>query len=1012
MLNPDKNPFCIDYHRKPVFLPIRLNQTNPVLIELLYAPLEGLVNKSITIRGKELSKYKKQADKEVEKLDKSSLRYLKIPVKDPGLYRLSKVMDESRLEVQRRLSDTLVVECPSASVMAVAANKCTNDLSNFEMEVHGVPPLKIQYSKTVNRKDSGHTSLTINTPNLVMPYHGETTVGALVTTDSATNADLLWARHQSIRIPINESLSVSGGWQYTINEIEDACGNTVSYSGLHAEHPHLRKSLDGSLLGHVITVHERPRAELHSCDPQHEIKAQKGEKRELPIRITSSPSHDSLFHLTYMFTHVDELRQNQEHAENALVVPFSIRHASPTLEIVEPGLYSLISIESQFCNGGIREPSTCLLSNPPEPEMAITHSAIPDRCDGKSVGLSVDLELRGTPPFRVGYRINRDEASVTRHTEIFDRHHSQIELRPPVAGHYIYRFDTISDTVYTKPRTVGPAGMVLEQDIIPPASAWFIDPESLRKVCIGEPISVGVGISGEGGPFVLEYELLHNGRHRKSERKKAEGITSPTYTIQTEDVNDGGEYTLALISIADNTGCKTPINEEVKLSVALQKPKASFGHIDGKRTLMALEGKTVELPLRLQGSAPWHILYSTNRDIVNKDRTFVHHPNDKLTVSSQGVYEIHTVHDAVCPGSVDTSANQFEVQWIPRPAIIIPESPTISRDLMQPAREEYVKRAVCEGDEDATDVSFAGRPPFSLTYEQRHTRQRGSPSSTSRSINAAIHAATIRMETSNAGSYKYEFSKLGDYWYNHDAEKFRPTTLKQEVYSRPSARFASAGKTYRYCKEEQPGDEFVPISLEGEPPFDLELEIKHHALKKPEIIPLRNIDRREYVFQIPHKHLSLGNHAVTIRKVSDSNGCQRTMDYDAPHVQVSVADVPTISPLEAQTDYCVGDRIGYTLAGTPPFNVYYTFQGHDRKATAPTTNFRRLAEKPGEFIIHGLSDQRSTDACKAKVQLTNIIHEMPNVRVSKGKIATTDIHEGGEAEILFEFGGTAPFEFM
>lgn len=1011
MLNPDKLPFCIDEHRKPIFLPIRLNQTNPVLIEILYAPFEGPVNKSITIRGKELSKYKKQADKEHGKLDNLSPRYLKIPVKDPGLYRLSKVMDESRLEVQRRLSDTLVVECPSASVKAVAANKCTNDLSNFEMEVHGVPPLKIQYSKIVNRKDSGHTSLTINAPNPVMPRHGGNTLGALVTTNPASNTDFLWARHQTIRIPINESLSASGGWQYTIDQIEDALGNTVSYSGLHAEHPQPSKSPEGSLLEHVITVHERPRAELHSCDPQHEIKAQKGEKRELPIRITP-PFHDSSYHLSYMFTHIDEMRQNQEHVENALVVPFSIRKTSPTLEIVEPGLYSLISIESQFCEGEIREPSTCLLSNPPEPEMAITHSVIPDRCDGKSVGLSVDLELRGTPPFRVGYSIQRNGASATRHTEVFDRYHSQIEMRPPVAGHYIYRFDTISDNVYMRPRRVGPAGMVLEQDIIPPASAWFIDTGSLRKVCIGEPISVGVGISGEGGPFVLEYELLHNGRHRKSERTKVEGIISRTYTIQTEDVNDGGEYTLALISIADNTGCKTSISEEVKLSVALQKPKASFGHIEGKRTLMALEGRTVELPLRLQGSAPWYVLYSTNGDHANKDGTIVYDSNDKLTVSSQGKYEIHAVRDAVCPGSVDTSANQFEVQWIPRPAIIIPESPTISRDLVQPEREEYIKRAVCEGDEDATDVSFTGRPPFSLTYEQRHTRQRGSPSSISRSINAGIHAATIRMETSNAGSYKYEFSKLGDYSYNHDAEKFRPITLKQEVCSRPSARFASAGKTYRYCKEEQPGNEFVPIILEGEPPFDLELEIKHHALKKPEVVPVRNIDRRDYMFQIPHMHLSLGNHAVTIRKVTDSNGCQRTMDYDAPHVQVSVADVPTISPLEAQTDYCVGDRIGYTLAGTPPFNVYYTFQGHDRKATAPTTNFRRLAEKPGEFTIYSLSDQRSTDACKAQVQLTNIIHEMPSVRVSKGKIATTDIHEGGEAEILFEFGGTPPFEFM
>jgi nucleoporin POM152 len=36
---------------------------------------------------------------------------------------------------------------------------------------------------------------------------------------------------------------------------------------------------------------------------------------------------------------------------------------------------------------------------------------------------------------------------------------------------------------------------------------------------------------------------------------------------------------------------------------------------------------------------------------------------------------------------------------------------------------------------------------------------------------------------------------------------------------------------------------------------------------------------------------------------------------------------------------------------------------------------------------------------------------MPSVKISKGKQVEVDIHEGGEAEILFEFWGTPPFEF-
>ena len=162
---------------------------------------------------------------------------------------------------------------------------------------------------------------------------------------------------------------------------------------------------------------------------------------------------------------------------------------------------------------------------------------------------------------------------------------------------------------------------------------------------------------------------------------------------------------------------------------------------------------------------------------------------------------------------------------------------------------------------------------------------------------------------------------------------------------------------------------------------------------------------------ISHEYLARGTHVVSIRQVRDSHGCVRDMDFDAPHVQVSVSDEPVVSPLEAVTDFCVGERISFLLSGTPPFNIFYKFQEVDRKATVSTTIFRRIAEKPGKFEIEGISDQRSTDACISKTSITKYIHEMPSVKISKGKTVTTGIHQGSDAEILFEFGGTPPFEF-
>jgi len=85
------------------------------------------------------------------------------------------------------------------------------------------------------------------------------------------------------------------------------------------------------------------------------------------------------------------------------------------------------------------------------------------------------------------------------------------------------------------------------------------------------------------------------------------------------------------------------------------------------------------------------------------------------------------------------------------------------------------------------------------------------------------------------------------------------------------------------------------------------------------------------------------------------------------------------------------------------------FEGTQRKAKSPNTNFRRIAERPGNFTITAVSDKASE--CKARTEITKVIHEMPSVKISKGRQVQVDIHEGGEAEILFEFWGTPPFEF-
>ncbi|KAL8912268.1 MAG: hypothetical protein Q9171_002723 [Xanthocarpia ochracea] len=1005
-LNPDQTSFCVDSFTTSVNLPIQLNQTNPILIELLRVDLDTNLNETMTIHAKEIRRLKTLAQKHPLGRDAAAPRYLQYPVKQTGLYRLQRVVDESKLEVQRRLSDTLVVHCPSAHMRTVAETKCIGDLSNFYLQVDATPPINIKYSKLVNGQESGHAVLSIPPQSPMSPLATQRSSGALVTRGSVANVDVSWARSQSTGISLNESLGVSGSWQYSIDEVQDGCGNIVNYANHRlADTQKRHSSTIAAPLEQRFSVHERPRIALRGCDSQHPLRVPKGKSVRLPIQL-SSTGRDIAEHgthqISYLFTPSMEVLPNQEHGKIAVLEEFKLESHAAGHEVYEPGLYTLQSVESAHCTGEVLEPSACLLLNPPEPTLSIETQVIPDRCAGNSVGLLVDLDLTGTPPFRVSYTERRRGGPVT--PRVVETHllHTQLELRPAHSGHYRYEFQHISDAIYQEPRSLRDERLSLEQDVKPPASARFLDAYPARKTCIGEPVSLGIQFLGDA-PWKVEYELVHHGRRQK---RKIDGIENNIYTLTTDELNSGGEYSLALTAVTDKSGCKVSLEQETKIEVALQRPKAAFGLIEGQRTISALEDKKVKLPLRLQGESPWTVQYRNLGQAGESPVTkILENTNDEIEVKEAGTYEIVHVDDATCPGNVDAAANRFSVEWIPRPSVHVSESVAI--ELQQ---DRYVKKGICEGDEDAVDLAFTGTPPFDVEYSHHVRPERGSQSTSTKKFTAGINLASVRMETTEAGSHQYKISKLSDLSYNHNPRKFSPVVIEQRVHSTPMATFSDGGKTYKYCKEEEAGGENVPISLKGSPPFHLEVEIRHHSSSKPELVTIPNIESHQYNLHIPHRLLALGTHAVRIRKVRDVHGCQRRMEQGAPHVQVNVAEVPGITAQESRIDYCVGDRISYTLSGLPPFNVFYTFQGQERKASVSTTNFRRLAEKPGEFTITAVTDQRSVD-CKAHTSITKVIHEMPSVRVSKGRTATVDIHEGGEAEILFEFGGVLPFEF-
>nr|POE98300.1 nucleoporin [Quercus suber] len=992
ILNHEKESFCIDGTRVEARLPITINSTNPVSIELWRVDLETQANETIHLGRSQLRNMHNQA-KRLKSY--SELPYepktLFWPVKKPGLYYLGKVVDETNLVVShKRSAHTVVVPCPKVAVLAAASNRCRGELSNVEMEVVGTPPLRLKYRRAVDTAGVETILENIQPDDFFSPFtkidHQALAVPDRVDTD--------WARPRTIKVPLSEGLTTSGTWTWAVEEVIDGIGNVVVYADREQD-----KQKTGPL-HQSITVHDRPIVTLQGCSAQRPLKVASGESLKLPLRFDSTGKgeiRDTSYKLDYLFTPQGDLTAAGEHTSSAVQRQFSIKDSKSKPAIFEAGLYSLTGVSSDFCKGDVLEPSTCLLQNPPRPKLNINSEEIFDKCAGSPIGLRVDFDLIGTPPFEIHYKMSSpSNRHHSIHTEKVKGLRGQIELTPTSAGDYVYDFYEISDAVYENQPV---KNAQLSQSVKPAASAKFVKVGQKTNLCIDETASHTVALRGEG-PFTIEYELVHDGKRKKQSLK---GIETQLIDIETDQLRDGGDYTLALASITDRLGCKEFLKDEAKFSVRHQKPRAGFGQIDGNRSVKTLEGKEVHLPIRLVGQSPWVVRYVDHAGQEHTER--LQHPNDKIAVTGPGTYELINVQDSGCPGLVDETANRFEISSIPRPQLAIPPEGYVSKD-----GTVFYKADICEGDDDAVDVLFKGLPPFSIDYTINVKPERGVVTPRNKELRAQSHIATVRMDTTQAGTYEYKFQKLADANYDHNSKHFSSHTLKQVVYSRPSVAFKTPGKTYSYCSVQSAGEEVIPVTLHGVPPFELEIEVRHHSSSKTETFSVSDVKTLNYDVRIPHSRLSPGKSAVLLKRVSDAKGCVRSLsEATTPRVQISVHDAPTITALDSSNDYCVGQHLNFALSGAAPFTITYEFEGVRRKASTSSTTFRRLTEKPGTFTILSITD--SASQCSTSTELTSHIHSLPSVRVSNGRESYIDIHEGSSAEILFEFGGHAPFEF-
>lgn len=696
VLNPGGAAFCLGGDRPTVSLPLHFNATTPVEIQIIRTDLETNSEETLKLSRDQIKSIKKLVKRQENDPEMAEAKF-DWPVKKPGVYRLGKVLDEYKLEVQRPTQNTFVVPCPKARVVASSSSdRCVGDLSDLALEVEGTPPLKINYSRSINGKDHSFHFQSLQPEGFSSPLMGSLRSSALVLPDDESFVS--WAKAQKVTVSLNESMHPGGAWQYAVDEVHDAFGNVVKYQS-PADDPEMRPK--PKHLVQDFNVKERPVARLGGCDLRHPLKVAKGKSTKLPITFGISGQKDTAHSLTWHFSPIDSLTKNGEHGEVVTLGTHNAKNAKDWPKISEPGLYTLKSVASGACAGEVQEPESCLLLNPLEPNLVLRSTDIPDKCAGNSIGVAVDFDFVGTPPFTVNYQaIHNGSPEKKSFTTNSMRH--QEELIPSVAGTHTYIFKSISDSIYSAQPLSGPE-MTLETTVKPVASAFLRKQADVVTACLDEEIEVDVLFAAGEAPFTLEWELVHDGKRKQF---KADSIADYAYTIRTSKLTTGGEYSLSLIAIKDTSGCRVFLQDELKISVRRQRPRAAFGLLDGQFKSMTIEEAPVNLPVRLSGEGPWTVALRNLDEGENAkiSQKTLRSGNDILKVAQRGVYEMVDVSDNQCHGTVDPKASQFEVGWFPRPELKLLQSPSIHE-----GRVGYIKNEVCEGDMDGFEIGLIGK---------------------------------------------------------------------------------------------------------------------------------------------------------------------------------------------------------------------------------------------------------------------------------------------------------------
>jgi len=296
-LNPESHPFCLSPPGYAVFIPVLVNGTAPSSIRYSFAPLTYIEGQSgtgrvehIEINSKELkamaqarldgllqvTRTTNTAQGEFDEYDDEddeaipvrsrlptteSLSHVRIA--KPGSIRLERVLDSSGVAVKLvHPSEVTIVPCPTAQYTDASlpgpegAIRCAGDnYLDLDIDIRGVPPLSLRWSKDVNGRRETFFVDSIEDSNTARP--------------TGDSHDIIRSQPripQRFKVPLSLAIDTLGQATFILESIIDGLGNVVPLDqGKTSEALRNHGVVPDSKTARSLSILARPSISFRNC---------------------------------------------------------------------------------------------------------------------------------------------------------------------------------------------------------------------------------------------------------------------------------------------------------------------------------------------------------------------------------------------------------------------------------------------------------------------------------------------------------------------------------------------------------------------------------------------------------------------------------------------------------------------------------------------------------------------------------------------------------------------------